>query len=79
VPERLHVAPGEAIALYTDGVTETDRSAPLTAAELAAALPPGAGHGDAAALADAVVDLATQRAPHGELRDDIAVLALRAR
>ena len=72
---RITLDPGDAIVFYTDGVTEALRTEPLSAAELAELLPPGAG-ASAEALADAVRDLAHERAD-GPLRDDVAIVALR--
>jgi PAS domain S-box-containing protein len=71
----VRLQPGDAIVFYTDGVTEALRTEPLSAAELAALLPAGAG-ASAEALADAVRDLAHERAA-GSLRDDVAIVALR--
>jgi PAS domain S-box-containing protein len=72
---RVSLGPGDAIVFYTDGVTEALRTEPLSADDLAALLPAGAG-ASAEALADAVRDLAHTRAP-GPLRDDVAIVALR--
>jgi phosphoserine phosphatase RsbU/P len=72
---RVTLGPGDAIVFYTDGVTEALRTEPLSADDLAALLPAGAG-ASAEALADAVRDLAHARAP-GPLRDDVAIVALR--
>jgi PAS domain S-box-containing protein len=67
--------PGDAIVLYTDGVTEARRPAPITPEELLAALLPHAGRG-AGAIAQALTQLAEAAAPGG-LRDDVAILAVR--
>ncbi|MCW3009899.1 MAG: regulatory protein, partial [Solirubrobacterales bacterium] len=75
----LRLGRGDAIVLYTDGVTEADRRRPMEpgdlAAELLAAHPDGPP-ATAAALADAVRHVAEQRA-QGPLRDDVAIVALR--
>ena len=74
--QRLELAPGDAIALYTDGVTHAgapDR--PLGVDGLAAALDPVAGE-PAAAIADAIERAAVERSG-GTPRDDIAVVVLR--
>jgi len=67
--------PGDALLLYTDGVTEADRRCSLDAAELAALLPADIEGLSCEQLAGALVDVARERG--GErLRDDIAALAL---
>lgn len=73
---RLH--PGDAVVLYTDGVTEADRRSPMGPDDLAAALAMrlGGGTDSAAGLADSVRAIAEERA-HGPLRDDVAIVALR--
>ena len=66
---------GDAMLLYTDGVTESDRRRSLEAAELAALLPADTDGMSSEQLADALVDVARERG--GErLRDDVAALAL---
>jgi PAS domain S-box-containing protein len=68
------LAPGDALVLYTDGVTEARRDRPLRSEALADALaavaPDGAG-----AIAREVVRLAQRRAT-GPLPDDLAVLVV---
>jgi PAS domain S-box-containing protein len=67
--------PGDAVVLYTDGITEASRDRPIAPEALGEALqealPDGAG-----AIARAAVRLADRHA-EGALRDDVAVLVLR--
>lgn len=74
----VQLRPGDAVVLYTDGVTEADRRAPLTSDELAAAIAArlGGAAASASVLADAVRQIAEERAG-GPLRDDVAIVALR--
>jgi serine phosphatase RsbU (regulator of sigma subunit) len=72
---RVDLEPGDGVVLYTDGVTEADRRAPLEPAALAALLPGRLGHPSAAGLAESVRRVAEERAG-GRLRDDVAIVAL---
>jgi serine phosphatase RsbU (regulator of sigma subunit) len=71
----LELAKGDAIVLYTDGISEARIDRPMAPAELAAALQPVLDHG-AGAIARRAVEVASERAA-GRLRDDVAVLVLR--
>jgi serine phosphatase RsbU (regulator of sigma subunit) len=71
----VDLAPGDAIVLYTDGITEARADRPLSPAALAAALRPVLDDG-AAAVARQAVRLAEEHARSG-LRDDVAVLVVR--
>jgi serine phosphatase RsbU (regulator of sigma subunit) len=66
---------GDAIVLYTDGISEASADRPLPSAALADALQPVRADG-AAAIARRAVELAEERAG-GPLRDDVAVLVAR--
>jgi PAS domain S-box-containing protein len=72
----LSLGPGDAVLLYTDGVTEADRRDPLLPRELADLLPAEVHALDTGALADVLERMARERG--GErLRDDVAVIALK--
>jgi serine phosphatase RsbU (regulator of sigma subunit) len=73
---KLTLSPGDALLLYTDGVTEVRRDGRevFGEADLRAAAA-AAGGGGAEALVDTVVQAALDAA-RGDPRDDIAVLAL---
>jgi PAS domain S-box-containing protein len=66
---------GDALVLYTDGITEARAERPIAPAALAEALRPALDEG-AAAIARRAVDVAAEHARAG-LRDDVAVLVLR--
>jgi serine phosphatase RsbU (regulator of sigma subunit) len=72
--QAVELAPGDALVLYTDGVTEADRSAGPE--RLAAFLATRTGDGPAA-LAEAV-ERDALAAHAGPARDDVAVLVVRA-
>src|SRR4051812_45815262 len=71
----IDLEPGDAIVLYTDGITEARADRPLSPEALAAALEPVLDDG-AAAIAGRAVALAEEHA-RGALRDDVAVLVVR--
>jgi serine phosphatase RsbU (regulator of sigma subunit) len=76
VPQRLRLAPGETLLLYTDGVTEAGRDAVLGVQRLMA-LAAGYATAPVEALVEAIEMDAVERA--GARRpDDVAVFAMRA-
>jgi PAS domain S-box-containing protein len=71
----LTLGVGDALVLYTDGITEARAERPIAPAALADALRPALDEG-AAAIARRAVEVARESA-RGRLRDDVAVLVLR--
>jgi PAS domain S-box-containing protein len=71
----VDLEPGDAIVLYTDGISEARTDRPLPAGAIADALQPVLADG-AAAIARRAVEIAEEHAG-GPLRDDVAVLVLR--
>ncbi len=71
----VELEPGDAIVLYTDGISEARTDRPLPAGAIADALQPVLADG-AAAIARRAVEIAEKHAG-GPLRDDVAVLVLR--
>ena len=74
--DRVLLAPGDALVLYTDGVTDSAAPARITTAEqLVEAVGPPLGL-DADAIAERIMRIALSTAG-GEPRDDIAILVLK--
>jgi len=71
----VELEPGDAVVLYTDGISEARTDRPLPAGAIADALQPVLADG-AAAIARRAVEIAEEHAG-GPLRDDVAVLVLR--
>jgi serine phosphatase RsbU (regulator of sigma subunit) len=75
-PVCAHLAPGDTLVLYTDGVSSGDESGPLTAAALDEELGRCAGL-DTGTLA-ARLQAAALAAQHGRPSDDVVIVAARA-
>jgi PAS domain S-box-containing protein len=71
----IELGAGDALVLYTDGITEARGDRPLAPEALAAALQPVLAEG-APAIARRAVEVAAEQAD-GTLRDDVAVLVAR--
>ncbi|MEJ2886416.1 SpoIIE family protein phosphatase [Actinomycetospora aeridis] len=78
LPEaEIHLAPGDALLLYTDGVTEARGPAGFFGPERLAAVVAGLAGRSADQLADGVL-AAVSDFQRGRLRDDVALLVVRA-
>jgi serine phosphatase RsbU (regulator of sigma subunit) len=75
VEAATELGPGDALVLYTDGVTEAHRGHQLFGDEGLSAVLTGCAGSGAEAVADAV-QRAVQEFTHGPRRDDVAVLVL---
>jgi serine phosphatase RsbU (regulator of sigma subunit) len=71
------LAPGDSLTLYTDGVTEAGRPGPMFGEDRLRRVVQQAEAGSARAIVEAVGH-ALGEAQHGELRDDVAILSVRA-
>lgn len=74
----IHLAPGDTLVLYTDGVTEARGPAGFFGPERLAAVVAGLADRSADALADGLL-AAVSDFQRGRLRDDVAMLVVQAR
>ena len=72
--ELIELLPGDALVLYTDGVTEADRT---SGPERLVALLAGCAGADAAGIAESI-ERDALAAHDGAARDDVAVVVVRA-
>ena len=75
-PVADHLAPGDTLVLFTDGVSSGNESGPLTAADLDAELAACAGLGPTTLVAR--LQTAALRAQSGHPADDVVIVAARA-
>jgi PAS domain S-box-containing protein len=75
-PVSDHLAPGDTLVLFTDGVSSGNESGPLTAADLDAELAACAGLGPTTVAAR--LQTAALRAQSGHPADDVVIVAARA-